>query len=73
MKNPYFEIGQVFANVVQFRDAVKKFAVKNGYNLSFQKNTDKKVEVICGKKKGKREDRICPFWMYAAFISNISP
>lgn len=35
MKNPYFEIGQVFANVVQFRDAVKKFAVKNGYNLSF--------------------------------------
>lgn len=40
-----------------FREAVKKFAVKTGYNLTFQKNTYKKIEVICGKQKRRREDR----------------
>ncbi|KAK9921385.1 hypothetical protein M0R45_029896 [Rubus argutus] len=73
LKDPHFEIGQVFADCTMFREAVKKFAVKTGYNLTFQKNTNKKIEVICGKQKGRREDRACPFWMYAGSISQKSP
>ncbi|KAK9943066.1 hypothetical protein M0R45_008687 [Rubus argutus] len=44
MRDPHFEVGQQFANSNDFKDAVKKYAVKNGYNLYFNKNTDVKVE-----------------------------
>lgn len=50
LKDPHFEVRQQFANSKDFNYAVKKYDVKNGYDLYFNKNTDKKMEVICGKK-----------------------
>ncbi|KAK9932342.1 hypothetical protein M0R45_019583 [Rubus argutus] len=73
LKNPNFEVGQIFADSKQFKDVVKKYAVKHGVNLYFQKNTNVKVEVICGKKKGKKDKRTRPFWMYAGDIEDGAP
>ncbi|KAK9951593.1 hypothetical protein M0R45_007031 [Rubus argutus] len=75
LKDPHFQVGQQFANSKDFNDTVKKCAVKNEYDLYFNKKTDKKMEVICGKKiyKGKRQDMHCPFWIYASFIKDKAP
>ncbi|KAK9943756.1 hypothetical protein M0R45_009354 [Rubus argutus] len=57
----------------KFKEAVRKYAVKN--DLHFNKNTHKNIQVICGPKlKGiKRQDKTYSFWIFSGSISKGLP
>lgn len=38
MKNPQFEIGQIFSSASKFREAMRSYSVLNGYNIKFTAN-----------------------------------
>lgn len=52
-----WQVGQVFENINEFRDALTKYALKKGVQLETKKNNQKRVRAIC------REG--CP-WMILA-------
>uniref|UniRef100_A0A2N9EY34 SWIM-type domain-containing protein n=1 Tax=Fagus sylvatica TaxID=28930 RepID=A0A2N9EY34_FAGSY len=47
MSNPVLENGMKFANVYQFREAVREYNLKIGKDLSFVKNDKDKVIIVC--------------------------
>ncbi|XP_078442494.1 uncharacterized protein LOC144712171 [Wolffia australiana] len=53
-----FQVGMKFESASQFRAAVKDHAIWNGFNITFPRSGDRKVEVVC---KGN-----CPWRIYAS-------
>ena len=45
--NPTWLVGMVFNNADQFRNVVRKFIVKKGYDLRFRKNDSEEVRAWC--------------------------
>ncbi|XP_078433650.1 uncharacterized protein LOC144704937 [Wolffia australiana] len=54
-----FQLGMKFESASQFRAAVKDHAIWNGFNITFPRSGDRKVEVVC---KG-----CCPWRIYASW------
>ena len=57
MSNPVLENGMKFADVYQFRKAVREYNLKIGNDLSFVKNNKNKVIIVC-------KDEHCNYKVY---------
>jgi hypothetical protein len=51
MLNPILVPGDTFNDVYEFRKAIKQFNVLKGKDLAYQKNSRKKLIVVCADKK----------------------
>ncbi|KAL0374349.1 UNVERIFIED_CONTAM: hypothetical protein Sradi_3350600 [Sesamum radiatum] len=85
--NPHFEIGMIFSNKVELRDAIHSHAVSTKRSLKIMKNDKRRVYVKClgdgcqwrAKKKalnaieGKAEDQFECLWDYAAELRSSNP
>ncbi|GKV50276.1 hypothetical protein SLEP1_g56989 [Rubroshorea leprosula] len=60
---PHFEVGMVFKNAIQFKEAIAKYSVKKGCNLHWKKNEPGRQRYACDVKNG------CPWEIYAGFDS----
>uniref|UniRef100_A0A2N9ILE3 SWIM-type domain-containing protein n=1 Tax=Fagus sylvatica TaxID=28930 RepID=A0A2N9ILE3_FAGSY len=61
MSNPVLENGMKFADVYQFREAVRKYNLKIGKDLSFVKNDKDKVIIVC-------KDEHCNYRVYGSQV-----
>ncbi|XP_028052320.1 uncharacterized protein LOC114256842 [Camellia sinensis] len=56
-----FKIGMLFNNAIEFKDAVREYAVKGGYDVKFTKSETWKVQVSCSDG--------CEWRLYASNMS----
>lgn len=61
MQDIKFEPGLRFSNPKQLKDAIRNYAVVNGWPIKFKKNNTKQVQVVC--KPG------CPWTLFASWMS----
>jgi predicted Rdx family selenoprotein len=61
MSNPVLENGMKFADVYQFREAVREYNLKIGKDLSFVKNDKDKVIIVC-------KDEHCYYRVYGSQV-----
>lgn len=62
------EIGQKFVGVVEFREALSKFAIYFGFEYDFIKNDKERVSAAC---RMKHSDLACP-WMVHGRVDHLS-
>jgi hypothetical protein len=63
MSNPVLENGMKFADVYQFREAVREYNLKIGKDLSFVKNDKDKVIIVC-------KDEHCNYRVYGSQVKD---
>jgi hypothetical protein len=61
MSSPVLENGMKFADVYQFREAVREYNLKIGKDLSFVKNDKDKVIIVC-------KDEHCNYRVYGSQV-----
>ena len=61
MRDYKWEVGTFFVNKKAFQDAVRTYAVHNGYDIKFRKNNKERIRVYCKKDN-------CPWKAYCAPI-----
>ena len=61
MINPMLKNGMKFADIYQFREAVKEYNLKKGKDLSFVKNNKDKVIIVC-------KDEHCNYRVYGSKV-----
>ncbi|WRX34611.1 Transposase [Theobroma cacao] len=63
MSKVELEMGMVFSSLVQFRLALKNWAVDGGYDYKFQHNDSIRVSVICNT-----DPKTCPFKVHSSVV-----
>ncbi|XP_022899367.1 uncharacterized protein LOC111412673 [Olea europaea var. sylvestris] len=47
IRDPYFQIGQLFSSVKEFRKAIRTYSAVNGYNVKCKVNDERRVQGTC--------------------------
>nr|KAJ0185685.1 hypothetical protein LSAT_V11C900486450 [Lactuca sativa] len=59
-----------FANPLELKLCLTNYAVKNGYDLWFEKNDHQKLLAKCCKYKKNKKSKSCPFRLWATWMKN---
>ncbi|CAI9282734.1 unnamed protein product [Lactuca saligna] len=60
-------LGMRFSNPMELKNCLTNYAVKNGYNLYFEKNDSQRLLVRCCKQN---KNPSCPFRLWASWMSS---
>ncbi|CAI9266035.1 unnamed protein product [Lactuca saligna] len=60
-------LGMRFSNPMELKNCLTNYAVKNGYNLYFEKNDSQRLLVRCCKEN---KNPSCPFRLWASWMSS---
>nr|KAJ0193556.1 hypothetical protein LSAT_V11C800421030 [Lactuca sativa] len=63
-------LGMKFANPLELKLCLTNYAVKNGYDLWFEKNDHQKLLAKCCKYKKNKKSKSCPFRLWATWMKN---
>nr|KAJ0191163.1 hypothetical protein LSAT_V11C800434850 [Lactuca sativa] len=63
-------LGMKFANPMQLKLCITNYAVKNGYDLWYEKSDHNRLLVKCCKGKKNKKNKGCPFRLRATWMSN---
>ena len=47
MRDPHFKKGMLFSNREVLKEAIRKYGIKNKYNLKLEMNDKKRVKAVC--------------------------
>ncbi|KAI3765597.1 hypothetical protein L2E82_15635 [Cichorium intybus] len=63
-------IGMKFSNPMELKNCVTNYAVKNGYDLWYEKTDCNRLLVKCGKGKRDKNGKSCPFRLWATWMGS---
>nr|KAJ0208052.1 hypothetical protein LSAT_V11C500289790 [Lactuca sativa] len=63
-------LGMKFSNPLELKLCLTNYAVKNGYDLWFEKNDHQKLLAKCCKHKKNKKNKSCPFRLWATWMKN---
>ncbi|KAI3522856.1 hypothetical protein L1887_00908 [Cichorium endivia] len=66
-------LGMKFSNPIELKNCVTNYAVKNGYDLWYEKTDCNRLLVKCGKGKKDKNGKSCPFRLWATWMGSVRP
>ena len=61
LDNPKFTIGMLFGTKQEFKDAVREYSIRGGFDIKFTQSEDKKIQANC---------QGCTWKIYVSAMSN---
>nr|KAJ0224821.1 hypothetical protein LSAT_V11C100031440 [Lactuca sativa] len=61
-------LGMKFSNPLELKSCITNYAVKNGYDLWYEKSDHQRLLVKCCKGKTNKQDKGCPFRLWATWM-----